>query len=181
MGKNRLQIGVGIGALVGLLLGVWHGFAGWPVWAAVPFLAVLGVLTGYQAVSGERRKLVWLFFWILPGALIGFTAGVIGKAEPVGLVHLALEYAIYAAVIGLLGPENGRAGVLLGGLLVGALGLADSLLGDVPEALLSGGVRFSNPTRLQYAFLHTLQSLAIGAVLGALVEYAIRNLRRKEA
>jgi hypothetical protein len=181
MEKYRQQIGIGLGTLVGLILGWWHGFAGWPVWAALPFLAGLGALIGYQAVSGERRRLVWLLFWILPGALIGFAAGVIGKAEPVGLLHLALEYAIYAAVIGLLGPENGRAGVLLGGLLVGVLGLADSLLGEVPDILLSGGVQFSAPTRLQYAFLHTLQTMAIGAVLGALVEYAIRSLRRKEA
>ena len=56
MGKNRLQIGVGIGALVGLLLGVWHGFAGWPVWAAVPFLAVLGALVEYATRSLRRKE-----------------------------------------------------------------------------------------------------------------------------
>ena len=54
MKEYRLHIG--IGALVGLLLGVWHGFAGWPVWAAVPFLAVLGALVEYATRSLRRKE-----------------------------------------------------------------------------------------------------------------------------
>ena len=98
MAKYRFYIGVGIGILLGILLGWWHGFAGWPVWAALPFLAGVGALVGYRVVSGDRRALVWLLLWVLPGALVGFVTGVISQAAPVGLLHLALEYAIYAAI-----------------------------------------------------------------------------------
>jgi hypothetical protein len=90
MEKYKLQIGIGLGTVIGGLLGWWHGFAGWPVWAAIPFLVGLGALIGYRSINQDRRGLVWLILWMLPGALFGLLAGVIGKAEPVGIIHLAL-------------------------------------------------------------------------------------------
>ncbi len=179
MAKYRLYIGVGIGLLLGILLGWWHGFAGWPIWAALPFLAVVGALIGYRAVSGERRALVWLLLWVLPGALVGFVSGVISQAAPLGLMHLALEYASYAALIGLLGPGIGRGGILICGLVVGVLGLAQSLLAELPETLTVAGVTFEGLSNVQYAFLNTVQALFLGAVLGGLLAYAIKSWREK--
>ena len=180
MAKYKLQLGLGIGIFLGILLGWWHGFAGWPTWAALPFLAGVGALIGYRAVSGDRRGLIWLLLWVMPGALVGFVTGVISKAAPVGMLHLALEYAIYAALIGLLGPGNGRAGVMIGGLVVGLLGLAQSLLVEVPEAVTVGSVTFEELSQVQVAFLNTVQALFLGAVLGGLVEFAIRSWREQK-
>jgi hypothetical protein len=177
MAKYRFYIGVGIGLLLGILIGWWHGFAGWPAWAALPFLGVLGGMVGYRAVSGDRRALVWLLLWVLPGTLVGFVSGVISQAAPVGLLHLALEYAIYAAIIGLLGPGIGRGGILICGLVVGVLGLAQSLLAELPESLTVAGVTFEGLSRVQYAFLNTVQALFLGAVLGGLLAYAIKSWR----
>ena len=177
MEKYRLYIGIGIGILVGVLLGWWYGFAGWPVWAALPFLGALGGLVGYRAVSGDRRGLVWLLLWVLPGALVGFASGVICQAAPLGMLHLALEYAIYAAIIGLLGPGLGRGGILICGLVVGALGLAQSLLATLPESLTVAGVSFKELSRVQFAFLNTVQALFFGAVLGGLLAFAIKSWR----
>jgi hypothetical protein len=180
MAKYRFYIGIGIGILIGLLLGWWHGFAGWPVWAALPFLAGVGALVGYRAVSGDRRALVWLLLWVLPGALVGFVTGVISQAAPVGLLHLALEYAIYAALIGLLGPGIGRGGILICGLVVGVLGLAQSLLAELPETLKVAGITFEGLSRVQYAFLNTVQALFLGGVLGGLLAYAIKSWREQK-
>ena len=177
MAKYKLYIGIGMGALLGLLLGGWHGFAGWPGWAALPFLTVVGALIGYRAVSADRRALVWLLLWVLPGALIGFITGVISNAAPLGMLHLAMEYAIYAALIGLLGPGIGSAGILICGLGVGALGLAQSLLAEVPETLTVAGVTFEGLSKVQVAFLNTVQALFLGAVLGGLLAYAIKSWR----
>jgi len=162
---------------MGVLLGWWHGFAGWPVWAALPFLGALGGLVGYRVVTGDRRALVWLLLWVLPGALVGFVTGVISQAAPLGLLHLALEYAIYAAIIGLLGPGIGRGGILICGLVVGVLGLAQSLLAELPESLTVASVTFEGLSRVQFAFLNTVQALFLGAVLGGLLAYAIKSWR----
>jgi len=162
---------------MGVLLGWWHGFAGWPVWAVLPFLGALGGLVGYRAVSDDRRSLVWLLLWVLPGALVGFVTGVISQAAPLGLLHLALEYAIYAAIIGLLGPGIGRGGILICGLVVGLLGLVQSLLAELPESLTVAGVTFVGLSRVQYAFLNSVQALFLGAVLGGLLAYAIKTWR----
>jgi hypothetical protein len=180
MEKYKLQIGIGLGTVIGGLLGWWHGFAGWPVWAAIPFLVGLGALIGYRSINQDRRGLVWLILWMLPGALFGLLAGVIGKAEPVGIIHLALEFAVYAAIIGLLGPGNGRAGIMIGGLLVGGLGLAQSLIGELPEVVKIGGVQFQNLDQVQYIFINTLQTLFLGGVLGGLSEFGIRSLRAQK-
>jgi hypothetical protein len=177
MTKYRFYIAIGIGILIGVYLGWWHGFAGWPVWAALPFLAGVGALVGYRAVSGDRRALVWLLLWVLPGALVGFVTGVISQAAPVGLLHLALEYAIYAALIGLLGPGIGRGGILICGLVVGVLGLAQSLLAELPESLTVAGVTFEGLSKVQYVFLSTVQALFLGGVLGGLLAYAIKSWR----
>jgi len=178
--KYSSQITIGAGAVLGGLLGVWHGFGGWPIWAAVPFLAGLGALIGYRAASPDRRALIWLILWVMPGALAGIVAGIILQSGPVEIVHLALEFAFYTVVIGLLGPGNGRIGLLIGGLLVGVLGLAGSLLGELTEVVEVGVVTLTGLSRLQIVFISTLQALFSGAVLGALIEFGIRILRAKK-
>jgi len=178
--KYSSQIAIGAGAVLGGLLGVWHGFGGWPIWAAVPFLAGLGALIGYRAASPDRRALIWLILWVMPGALAGIVAGIILQTGPVEIVHLALEFAFYTVVIGLLGPGNGRIGLLIGGLLVGVLGLAGSLLGELTEVVEVGVVTLTGLSRLQIVFISTLQALFSGAVLGALIEFGIRILRAKK-
>jgi hypothetical protein len=166
--------------VLGGLFGAWQGFSGWPAWAAVPFLAGLGALIGYRAASPDRRALNWLILWIMPGALVGIIAGIIAQAAPLDVLHLALEFAIYTAVIGLLGPGNGNLGILVGGLLVGVLGLLGSLIGDLPEAVEIGRVQLSGLSRVQASILNTLQALLSAAVIGGLIEFAIRLLRNRE-
>jgi ABC-type xylose transport system permease subunit len=68
---RKMQVGIAIGAILGLLPGWWHGFSGWPAWAALPFLTMVGGMICFRAVSSDRRALVWLLLWVLPGALIG--------------------------------------------------------------------------------------------------------------
>jgi hypothetical protein len=177
---RKVPVGIAIGGILGLLLGWWHGFAGWPTWAALPFLTVVGGMIGFRTVSSDRRALVWLLLWVLPGALIGFVTGVISQATPLGMLYLTLETAIYSAVIGLLGPGVGRIGILIGGLLVGALGLLQSLLADVPETFSMGKVTFEQLSKVQYAFLNTVQALFLGGVLGGLLAFAIKSWREEK-
>jgi len=69
---------------------------------------------------------------------------------------------------------------MIGGLVVGLLGLAQSLLVEVPEAVTVGGVTFEELSQVQVAFLNTVQALFLGAVLGGLVEFAIRSWREQK-
>jgi len=177
---KKVHLAIALGGILGLLLGWWHGFAGWPAWAALPFLTVVGGMVGFRAVNSDRRALVWLLLWVLPGALIGFVTGVISQAAPLGMLHLTLEIAIYAAVIGLLGPGVGRLGILIGGLVVGALGLAQSLLAELPDTFTVGNVTFEQLSKAQYAFLNTVQALFLGAVLGGLLAFAIQSWREEK-